>query len=242
MGRKRKGAPGELCPYCRTRPTETSDHIIARSFFPREERWTRDLPKVPSCDKCQTKRSKLEGELRLILAFGDTSEGAFRLLTLKAKEDLAKNLRLLRELRKAWGPARIRMPSGNVEERKVLSLSPKRHRDLFDWYAYIVKGFYRHDAGIPLPIEHRLYLKKPRTQEQYQILRDIVCQPGHTIRQFGSGEFKVASVITSDQDVSCWMFSFRSAAMFGSTIAPGAAPRLQEVLDGWEWPPDRESN
>ena len=59
---------GKLCVYCSARPATTGDHIFAREFFPIKKRG--NLPQAPTCDRCNTAKSKLEGCLTTVLPFG----------------------------------------------------------------------------------------------------------------------------------------------------------------------------
>ena len=60
MPRVSKRFRGKLCIYCLRDPsTSTGDHVFAREFFPESER--ADLPKVPACEACNNKKSKLMG-------------------------------------------------------------------------------------------------------------------------------------------------------------------------------------
>jgi hypothetical protein len=55
MSKKYKG---KTCVYCATEKSSCPDHVIAREFFPIDER--SNLPKVPSCVSCNNKKAKLE--------------------------------------------------------------------------------------------------------------------------------------------------------------------------------------
>jgi len=83
--------------YCSERPSASADHVFAREFFLDHER--ADLPKVPACNQCNLKKSRLEHDLTTILPFGGKHEQALRNLKVMVPKRLAKNAKALRVLR-----------------------------------------------------------------------------------------------------------------------------------------------
>jgi hypothetical protein len=123
----------KVCAYCGERAS-TSDHVIAREFFPEHLRG--GLPKVPACTVCNGAKSRLEHYLVTILPLGGehiaAAEGVKRLGT-----RLEKNARLERELRTG-----IRMRGDGC------ATLPFRREDLKEFSAFLVRGLVCHELGI----------------------------------------------------------------------------------------------
>lgn len=66
MGKKYKG---KACAYCGREHVSTSaDHVVAREFFLIQDR--PNLPKVPSCERCNHEKSLLEQYALTVLPIG----------------------------------------------------------------------------------------------------------------------------------------------------------------------------
>lgn len=64
-----KGYKGKACAYCaEPGASTTGDHVFGRGLFPLSQRG--NLPKVPICDACTNKKSRLENYLMTTLPFG----------------------------------------------------------------------------------------------------------------------------------------------------------------------------
>jgi hypothetical protein len=80
---------GLLCAYCSQRPAVTGDHLFAREFFLKTQR--ANLPQVPTCDRCNGEKSKLEHYLTAVLPFGGRHPDALTNLSQMVEPRLAKN-------------------------------------------------------------------------------------------------------------------------------------------------------
>jgi hypothetical protein len=89
---------GEICIYCNNAPADTSDHAIGKKFFLEERRG--NLPQVPSCLRCNNRKSELEGYLMTVLPFGAKNADATAILQKLVPPRLEKNAKLLRQLKK----------------------------------------------------------------------------------------------------------------------------------------------
>lgn len=65
MSKKYKG---KLCAYCGRADADTADHVFAKEFFLPPHR--DNLPKVPTCSRCNGHKSKLEHYAVAVLPFG----------------------------------------------------------------------------------------------------------------------------------------------------------------------------
>lgn len=92
MSKKYKG---KTCVYCADNVSITGDHVFAREFFLEHERY--NLPQVPTCGKCNNKKSTIEHYLTSVLPFGGLHSHAKENLAKMVPKRLDKN----RKLRKA---------------------------------------------------------------------------------------------------------------------------------------------
>jgi hypothetical protein len=91
---------GEICVYCNIAPAESKDHVVGRKFFLEERRG--NLPQVPSCKRCNNRKSELEAYLMTVLPFGAKNVDAVKILTKLVPPRLEKNAKLEQKLRKGY--------------------------------------------------------------------------------------------------------------------------------------------
>ena len=76
MGKKYKD---KVCVYCSEMLSTAGERIFAREFFLKHQRV--NLPKAPSCNKCNGDKSLLEHYLTAILPFAGRDDDALENLT-----------------------------------------------------------------------------------------------------------------------------------------------------------------
>jgi len=86
----------KVCAYCTTAEGTTRDHVIARGFFPPDQRG--GIPQVPSCPPCNNLKSRLEHYATAVLPFGGTHAAAATMLAEMVPPRLENNLKLARAL------------------------------------------------------------------------------------------------------------------------------------------------
>lgn len=132
---------GKLCTYCSVRLAVTGDHVFAREFFLPEARAS--LPQVPTCDRCNNNKSKLEHYLTALLPFGGRHAHALENLASQVPGRLAKNQRLARELNSGRG--RIWHIEGDIlQPTMTVPIDPQRTCELF---AQIGRGLAQYHWG-----------------------------------------------------------------------------------------------
>jgi len=232
---------GTICAYCTIRPGVEREHVIARQFFPPDERWRGNLPIVPSCRECNGDKQRVEDIVGVYMQFGDASEGAGRVLVERVPRTLAKNRPLTDSLRKGYlGKVLLRKESGVLIPAVAIELNDEHLRAADRWYRFTLRGLYRYETGEPLPLDHAICLIKPRTAEQYAYLRDmILADPTHQRRSVAAGEFRYIYATSRLDPVSMWLIAFRSVEMAAVTLGPGCPDELRAFADeiGWRPPP-----
>jgi len=127
----------KTCVYCAENLSSTGDHIFAKEFFLKNQR--ANLPKAPSCRRCNNDKSKLEHYLTTILAFGGRHDDALDNLKKMVPKRLKKNRklhkRLSSEMKKVW----LLQDSGIYSKQTSLKIEGKAILELMD---YIVRGIY----------------------------------------------------------------------------------------------------
>lgn len=137
MSKKYKG---KLCVYCRERPSiKQGDHVFSRELFLVSER---DNPiKVPSCDKCNNEKSRIEHYLTSLLPFGGMHPHAKEHLSTLVPSRLAKNLKLKRKLSEGMEYIWSTDENGNSIRNLTVPFDGKRYIALFE---YIVRALSWH--------------------------------------------------------------------------------------------------
>ena len=87
----------KVCVYCTSNQSDTADHVISRSFFPKDLRG--GIPKVPSCAKCNSDKAALEHYASAFLPIGSTADTAMAVLEQDIERRLERNQKLARELK-----------------------------------------------------------------------------------------------------------------------------------------------
>ena len=88
---------GKTCAYCsRERASEAKEHVIAREFV--LTRYRDNLPAVPTCRPCNTKKSALETYALAVLPFGSMLAHGEEYILANMERRLAKHPKLKREL------------------------------------------------------------------------------------------------------------------------------------------------
>jgi len=139
----------KVCVYCTVRNSTCPDHVIGRQFFPNEVR--ANLPKVPCCHVCNTKKSSLETYAMALFPFGSAHPTAKNRLFSKVPLRLEKNINLRRELRAKMEPIWLKSRSGLVSRTITLPVRPKEIVELF---AMILRGLYFATWNVILPTDY----------------------------------------------------------------------------------------
>lgn len=88
---------GKTCAYCAVAGiSDTGDHVLSREFVAVEHRG--EIPKVPACGPCNTKKSALETYCTAVLPFGGRHAFASENLTANVPKRLARHPKLHRSL------------------------------------------------------------------------------------------------------------------------------------------------
>ncbi len=226
----------ETCGYCGVQPASEREHVIARQFFPPEKRFRGDLPRIPSCRNCNAAKQKAEDGPAVIFQFGHFSEASERVLQTRVRRTLAKNRRLLTTLQQGLHEVWARQNSGLVVPTLALTLSERELGEIHDWFRFVTRGLYYFEFGSPIPEEYTIHLVKPASMEQFLILRDLVAQDSkHQRRSFANGEFRYIFAANHREQVSMWLFAFKSIDMVSIVIGPTCPNSLQVRLSRIEW-------
>lgn len=86
----------KACVYCTTARGTTRDHVIARGFFPVDQR--NSIPLVPACADCNSLKAGLERYATAVLPFGATHAAAGPILSTMVPPRLQGNMKLTRAL------------------------------------------------------------------------------------------------------------------------------------------------
>jgi len=149
----RRDFQGQLCAYCRRRQSEAEDHVVGRGFIP--ERLRGNLPKAPACDDCNSRKAALERYAMAVFPFGAVDPVGAEMLRTRAKQRLAKDQRLLREIQEGKEDVLYVSPDGT--QCKTLAI-PFDWRGSFELFEMLILGLLWHLNRSPLPDTHAVRL------------------------------------------------------------------------------------
>ncbi len=226
-------ASRHVCAYCGMAGADEEDHVIARQFFPAPkdlkpgapaaavERFRGALPKVWCCGSCNRKKQKVEDGPAVFLQFGDEGAASIAVAHGRVARTLRKNTRLLRSLQRGLQDVWLRRPSGILVPRLAIELKARELQDLRRWFRLVTRGLYCHETKVVLPPRHEVYLVKPADWLQFVFLRDMILQhDNHQSRSVAGGEFKYTYVVNQSDQVSMWLFAFKSVDVAAVTVGP----------------------
>lgn len=223
-----------LCTYCGQPGASEDDHVIARQFFPDDERYRGALPKVPSCGPCNRAKQRTEDIAGVVFQFGDDSEASRRVLLDRVPRTLAKNRRLHQSLRQGLEDFLVRTPAGVLVPASAINLKPPELRHLHRWFQFVARGVFRAEIGAPLTQDHTVHLLHP-AHEGFKVFYDLLFGARSLgRRQFADGHFQYAFASNAADAVSMSFVKFKSVNMFALTLPP-ALSELRARIASAEW-------
>lgn len=130
---------GKACPYCGIDGiSATADHVIAREFFFEEDR--ANLPKVPACEACNNRKSKLETYVTAVLMIGSRHVEADRYRQQMVRPRIEANKKLQKELKLDDPPQWVNI-GGVLQSMHAVHVDAAMINELTQ---LIVRGLYMH--------------------------------------------------------------------------------------------------
>lgn len=212
-----KGYTGVPCVYCIEREAASADHVIAREFFPKDQR--SDLPKVPACVECNNAKSRLEHALTAIMPFGARHAGAGQAIAMTGPR-LARNRKLRAKLA---GGVLLSLRSVNGGPWMFEMTIPFVHGDIERLCEFIVKGLAHHHWKIALGPQH--FVRAAFLNEAgRQRFAPFFTADAHARvqRDFGEGVFAYEGIQAHDcPELTLWKMSIYRAEVGGDDRVPG---------------------
>lgn len=204
MSKKYKG---KTCVYCGKRKSSSSgDHVIAREFFPFEERV--GIPIVPCCDKCNNDKSAVEHYTTTVLPFGSNTYYAGHMLQKYVAKRLERNRRLKKNIRRLAGRTWVKKESGLFVQTMTLPIEAEQ---IIELLKYIVKGLMYYNWNYILPSDYVVNIR-PVTEEQMEYFRTRVLsmsRDNYIHRNYGKGCLIYHCTRSSeDPGISVWEINF----------------------------------
>jgi hypothetical protein len=215
-----KAYKGKTCTYCAVVGiSTTADHVVAREFFPLDQR--QNLPKVPSCQSCNVRKSVLEHYLATVLPFANRNPDSSALLVEKVPSRLAKNVRLHRELASGAQALRSLDQHGVLQSEMTLPFEGERIEALF---RMIAQGLCMHHWDLLLPPSQCEIQGGYLHPEGEKIVERLLAK--HAARRvsvrLGSGIFEYEGVQATDRaEITVWRMSLYNAVVSDGTSASG---------------------
>ena len=142
VGKKYKG---KRCAYCTSQVADTDEHVFCRKFFTVANR--ANLPKAPSCHRCNSAKSELEHYLAAVLPFGGRHADAVTTLKDMVPPRLAKNAKLKRSLAAGTSDVWSKTSAGLIVRTAALPFDTAK---LEAYLAFAVKGLLWHHWSLYL--------------------------------------------------------------------------------------------
>ncbi len=226
----------QTCTYCGQDPAPEKDHVIARQFFPKAERFRGYLPKVPCCGTCNRAKQRIEDRLGVLFQFGHASEASRRVLTERVPRTLQKNADLTRSLKAGLQRVVVHRESGLLVPGLGIALTDRDLCDAHDWYRLITRGLYRFESGKNLPADNLVHLLRPVSRKQCKVLVGLIRgDPSHQYRSLADGEFQYLFAISTIDTISAWFYLFKSIDMSAATLGPACSANLKELIERMAW-------
>jgi hypothetical protein len=207
----RRAHKGEVCVYCNEAEAESSDHVVAKSFFLEERRG--DLPQVPACHRCNNEKSKLESYLMIVLAFGAKHpDAAANLLKLvKPRLENKANAKLLRKLQKGFAK------TGGTA-------LPFDHEPLEKLFAMVAKALAWERFGVRLGDRYSAIASLFTNDGESLVAQMLSNTKKRVTGNLGEGTFTYEGA-QSDlyPELTMWRFKFYGGVDFGDPNVDGAA-------------------
>ena len=171
------------------------------------------------------------------LQFGDGSDASGRVLTERVPRTLDKNRRLHNSLRQGFQEVLLRLPSGIVVPSLGIHLSPREHSDCYTWFQFVTRGLYCYEFKIPVPGDHSIHLFW-RKDDYFNRFRQMIHHNlNHQMRRFAGGEFQYAFALNQIEEMSLWLYSFKSINVLALTLSAACPESVRSFVAKIEWPP-----
>ena len=229
--------PKALCAYCAQPGADESDHVIARQFFPADERYRGNLPQVTCCGACNRKKQRVENKPAVLFQFGHDSEASRRVLAERAPRTLEKNRRLHTSLRQGLEEVLVRYPSGILVPTLAIRLSPRELSDAHTWVQLVTKGLYCFEFKTSFPLDHTIHLLRPM-DDRFTVFTDLIHRDrSHQARAVAAGEFQYAFARNQTDGISLWYYAFKSINTVALTLSPSCPKDMRWRITKIEWQP-----
>lgn len=220
----------KLCVYCCRQQSVTGDHVFAREFFLPSRR--NELPQVPTCDRCNNEKSKLEHYLTAVLPFGGRHRDALESLTTLVPKRLARNEKLHRHLATRKNDVWT-LENGFYQKTTAIPVAPESIERLF---SLIARGLAWHHWNLYLTEEHELKALILTSYGQ-DIFERCVFSLNAAQRvqiSLGEGAVQYEGVQATDcPHITIWRFTmYGGQTMAGDPTAPGEVCSQIVVITG----------
>lgn len=181
---------GKKCVYCVSRPATTWDHIFARSFFPKNDGFRNNIPQIPACSECNTRKSEWENIIGVMYQFaGDSLASKAISLSGKIERDLEVNKKLATDMRDGLFSREVKSPSGIYYRQSGFRLSDDNLRTISLWNSALAKAFYYIWKNETARVEWSYIVMNPSAYGMHEFLNSsIEASPdSFSIDNLGSG-------------------------------------------------------
>lgn len=113
---------------------------------------------------------------------------------------------------------------------------------MWAWFRYVAQGLYYFELRTILPAEHTIHLVKPTSFDHFVIFRDLITRDSkRQTREHASGEIRYAYTRNDEEQLTMWLFAFKSIEMFWLTAGPVSRTTVGSLLANVEWTnPERD--
>jgi len=224
------------CVYCGVDTATEREDVLAKQFFPPEQRYRGDLVKVPACGNCNRTKQKMEDSAGIFFQFSDATPALEAVLEKRALRTFKKNERLKRAFQQGCHWLWVQLESGVLVKRLAIQLTQEESYHINEWFKFLTKGLFYYEFKEILPKDHLIYLLKPIDYHQFRFYLDFILNShNHRSRSLANGEFRYIMASNDKDGLSIWMFFFRSVEMVAVTASPELPANFHAVLSRNSW-------
>lgn len=226
MKLSREDAP---CVYCVVAPGQTRDHVVARGFFPLDDR--EGIPLVPACRKCNGAKARLEHQLTAVVPFGATHSRSSEMLSTMVPPRLEKNQKLARTLTQGMTYRFVSSDYGTTWNTQLLL--PLEGDDLSALLTMTVRGLVYAEYGVLLPEAECVVRAEFLIGAGRAAIAQLHAQRGNRtgVKNLGHGIFEYEGVqSTGEPQLTVWRMSLCGIVTGGDPKAPGESVSVVHAI------------
>ena len=165
---------GKKCAYCGSSDAESQDHIIARGFFSKDQKYRENIPQVPSCKICNGHKSELENWVSVLLQFGGSSEASRKMIDDRLKVIFERNKTISEYFKENLNITENQHGGEIVYDQAIIKIDNDLLDTISSWFKYILRASYYLWRDFIACSEWSFVTLNPPNIEVYKYFSDMI--------------------------------------------------------------------